>query len=131
MPAGWANNNVYIIATLAYKGNGTWDNPNVPVVFLNPGWPEERYKFQFDTKDASGTAGQEFYGSFAPENSSRPDDPATPSTYFKVIPQPANAPYIDWSHTWKFASNTDGKNCSISLILNADTEFYIHEVNVN
>lgn len=130
MPAGWANNNVYIIATLAYKGNGTWENPNVPVVFLNPGWPEERYKFQFDTKDASGTAGQEFYGSTAQDNN-RPDDPGTPSTYFKVIPQPANAPYIDWSHTYKFASATDGKSCKISLLLNADVEFYIHEVKVN
>jgi hypothetical protein len=130
MPAGWANNNVYLIATLDYKGNGIWEALNTPIHFLNPGWPEERYKFQFDTKNADGTAGQEFYGSINAENQNRPDDPNTPLTYFKVMPQPANAPYIDWSYTYKFASATDGKNCDIRLILNADGDFYIHEVKI-
>jgi hypothetical protein len=46
------------------------------------------------------------------------------------MPQPANAPYIDWSYTYKFASATDGKNCDIRLILNADGDFYIHEVKI-
>ncbi|HJY22281.1 MAG TPA: SusE domain-containing protein, partial [Hanamia sp.] len=37
MPAGWANNNVYIIGNLDYKGNGTWEVLNLPIKFLNPG----------------------------------------------------------------------------------------------
>jgi hypothetical protein len=130
MPAGWANNNKYIIATLDYKGNGTWEGLNVPVAFLNPGWPEERYKFQFDMKDAAGAAVTEFYGSINVENSNRPDDPNTPLTYFKVMPQPSNAPYIDWSYTYKFASATDGKPCDFHLFLNSDVEFYIHEIKI-
>ena len=130
MPAGWANNNVYIIGNLNYKGNGTWEVLNLPIKFLNPGWPEERYKFQFDTKDADGVAGSEFYGSINVENSNRPDDPNTPLSYFKLMPQPANAPYIDWSYTYKFASALDGKNCDVRLFLNSDVEFYYHETKI-
>ncbi|HEY9340416.1 MAG TPA: SusE domain-containing protein [Hanamia sp.] len=130
MPAGWANNNVYIIGNLDYKGNGTWEVLNLPIKFLNPGWPEERYKFQFDTKDADGVAGSEFYGSINVENSNRPDDPNTPLSYFKLMPQPANAPYIDWSYTYKFASALDGKNCDVRLFLNSDVEFYYHETKI-
>jgi hypothetical protein len=130
MPAGWANNNVYIIGNLDYKGNGTWEVLNLPIHFLNPGWPEERYKFQFDTKDADGVAGSEFYGSINVENSNRPDDPNTPLSYFKLMPQPANAPYIDWSYTYKFASALDGKNCDVRLFLNSDVEFYYHETKI-
>ena len=129
MPAGWANNNVYIIGNLDYKGNGTWEVLNLPIKFLNPGWPEERYKFQFDTKDAGGVAGSEFYGSINPDNN-RPDDPNTPLSYFKLMPQPANAPYIDWSYTYKFASALDGKNCDVRLFLNSDVEFYYHETKI-
>jgi hypothetical protein len=130
MPAGWANNNVYIIGNLDYKGNGTWEVLNLPIHFLNPGWPEERYKFLFDTKDADGVAGSEFYGSINVENSNRPDDPNTPLSYFKLMPQPANAPYIDWSYTYKFASALDGKNCDVRLFLNSDVEFYYHETKI-
>ena len=129
MPAGWANNNVYIIGNLDYKGNGTWEVLNLPIKFLNPGWPEERYKFQFDTKDAGGVAGSEFYGSINPDNN-RPDDPNTPLSYFKLMPQPANAPYIDWSYTYKFASAVDGKNCDVRLFLNSNVEFYYHEIKI-
>lgn len=132
MPISGYTRGNFIIGNLQYQGNGTWKAEDVPVAFISDwGWPEERYKFQFDTKDASGTAGLEFYGSPNPDNSNRPDDPATPLSYFKLIPQPANAPYLDWSHTYKFASATDGKPCDFSVFMNADVEFYYHEVKVN
>jgi hypothetical protein len=46
------------------------------------------------------------------------------------MPQPANAPYIDWSYTYKFASALDGKNCDVRLFLNSDVEFYYHETKI-
>jgi starch-binding outer membrane protein SusE/F len=130
MPINGYVNGEFIIGDLVYKGNGTWEALNVPVKFVTDwGWPEERYKFQFDTKNADGVAGIEFYGSTSPDNS-RPDDPNTPPSYFKAIPQPANAPYMDWSHTYKFASAADGRPCDITLFLNADVDFYVHEVKI-
>ena len=130
MPINGYVNGKFIIGDLNYMGNGVWEALNVPVVFVTAwGWPEERYKFQFDTKNAAGTAAVEFYGSTNPDNN-RPDDPNTPAAYFKVMPQPANAPYLDWSHTYKFASAADGKSCDITLTMNADVPFYIHEVKI-
>ncbi|MFI5160098.1 MAG: SusE domain-containing protein [Sphingobacteriales bacterium] len=102
------------IGTLDYIGNGTWENPKIPVTFFQFSWGrDQRYKFILHTDD-----GLEYWGSTNVDNV----DPAgQPASYFYVVP----ASNDQWSNTYKFPAAADMHNVKVDLLFQA-TGPYTH-----
>ncbi|MBS1524123.1 MAG: SusE domain-containing protein [Bacteroidetes bacterium] len=102
------------IGTLNYIGNGTWENPKIPVTFFQFSWGrDQRYKFILHTD-----AGLEYWGSANVDNV----DPAgQPASYFYVVP----ASNDQWSNTYKFPAAADMHNVKVDLYFQA-TGPYTH-----
>jgi starch-binding outer membrane protein SusE/F len=104
------------IGQLAYIGGGKWQAASIPVVFYQFSWGrDERYKFIFHTP-----AGNEYVGSFNPNNVSPVGQPAS---YFYLYPV-NNA---QWDYTYKFNPSADNKNVKVTLNY-GPTGPYTHEV---
>ena len=105
------------IGTLAYTGNGVFENANLPVEFFQFSWGrDERYKFVLHTSN-----GDEYLGSVNQNN----DAPAgKPASYFNLVPV-SNS---QWDNTYKFDPSADKKNVKVTLTLQPGS--YTHKVTV-
>jgi hypothetical protein len=111
---------------LTYAGRGTWSVQQALIQFYQFSWGrDERYKFQFNTTNASGSAGLEYYGSTNQTNST-PPDATTPAAYYYIVPVDNS----QWDYTYKFTGAADGKTCDITLDMNAG-DTYTHTVKVH
>lgn len=114
------------VGKLAYTGNGTWSIENMPIAYYDFGsWKDDRFKFQFLTADAGGTAGVIYYGSVNASNST-PPDANTPEAYYKLV-QVDNS---QWDFTYKYPAGSDGKSGDVKLQLNAAKD-YAYELTVH
>ncbi|WP_423148001.1 SusE domain-containing protein [Rubrolithibacter danxiaensis] len=109
---------------LPYTGNSTWEIDNAAVVFHQEDWGrDERYKFKFTVKDASGAESAEWFGSKNRDNG-RPDA-GTPLSYWEMYPVD-NSQY---DYTFKFNGDADNKNADIKVDFNASGA-YTHSVTI-
>lgn len=109
---------------LPYTGNGTWEATDKPIEFDHSvPWNDERYKFRMKVKTAEGTV-DEWYGSTNADNQ-RPTD-ESPDSYWYMV----DAPDDDWTNTFKFHSDVDGKNVNIKVIFNTSVPEYTHTVTI-
>lgn len=107
------------VGKLAYTGNGTWALENMPIAYYDFGsWKDDRFKFQFLTADAGGTAGVMYYGSVNASNST-PPDANTPEAYYKLV-QVDNS---QWDFTYKYPGGSDGKSADVKLQMNAAKDY--------
>lgn len=107
------------IGTLAYAGNGTWKSTNIPIAYYDFGsWKDDRFKFQFLTADAGGTAGVQYYGSVNQSNST-PPDANTPAAYYSIVPVDNS----QWDFTYKYPAGSDGKTGDFTLQMNAAADY--------
>lgn len=107
------------IGKLTYAGNGTWEAKNVPIAYFDFGsWKDDRFKFQFLTADAGGTAGTMYYGSVNQSNST-PPDANTPAAYYRVVPVDNS----QWDYTYKYPAGSDGKTGDFTLKLGAKEDY--------
>lgn len=108
-----------VVGKLAYAGNGTWTAQGVPIAYFDFGsWKDDRFKFQFSTVDAGGTAGAIYYGSVNQSNST-PPDANTPAAYYNVVPVDNS----QWDFTYKYPAGSDGKTGDFTLQLNAQEDY--------
>jgi hypothetical protein len=69
-----ADNKIWF--NLPYVGGSSWEIDNASIVFHQESWGrDERYKFMFTLKDATGATSTQYYGSTNSDNS-----PATATT---------------------------------------------------
>ena len=102
------------IGQLSYIGNGTWENPKLPVTFYQFSWGrDERYKFALHT-----TNGIEYIGSSNVNNIAPAGQPAS---YFYLLPV-SNA---QWDNTYKFDPSIDTHNAKVDVYFGA-TGTYTH-----
>ncbi|MGN6178733.1 MAG: SusE domain-containing protein [Mucilaginibacter sp.] len=96
------------IGKLSYVGNGTWENPKIPVTFYQFSWGrDQRYKFILHT-----SAGDEWWGSTLANNV----DPAgQPASYFYLVP----ATNDQWNNTYKFPAAADMHNVKVDVYFQA------------
>jgi len=96
------------IGTLDYIGNGTWENPKIPVTFFQFSWGrDQRYKFILHTD-----AGLEYWGS---TNADNVDPAGQPASYFYLVPVTND----QWSNTYKFPAAADMHNVKVDLLFQA------------
>lgn len=115
-----------VVGNLTYNGSGTWSATNVPIAYFDFGsWKDDRFKFQFQIADESGTAGTMYYGSVNQSNST-PPDANTPAAYFQVVPVDNS----QWDYTYKYPGGSDGKMGDFTLHLNAKKD-YSYELTVH
>ncbi|QQL49984.1 SusE domain-containing protein [Mucilaginibacter ginkgonis] len=107
------------IGQLAYLGNGTWENPKLPVTFYQFSWGrDERYKFVLHT-----SSGLEYYGSTNVNNVAPAGQAAS---YFYLLPV-TNA---QWDNTYKFDPSIDTKNAKVDVYFNTSQSSYTHTATV-
>lgn len=114
-------NNV-VLFNLDYVGKGVWTGQG-KVVFKQESWGrDQRYKFQMETVNASGSAVTEQLGTV----DGGIDNPPTSSTgadYFYLKRVSVN----QWDNKWKFTSEMDNATVSISIYLQGN-KAYTHTV---
>lgn len=109
-----------VILDLAYQGAGVWSGTGV-INFRQEGWGrDERYKFQLET-----SAGTKQLGTLNGTDS-RPTA-SSPASYYYVKLLDQNS---QWDDKWKFATEVDGANTTVTLSMKADGA-YTHTVKVN
>jgi hypothetical protein len=96
------------IGTLSYIGNGTWENPKVPVTFYQFSWGrDQRYKFILHTAN-----GDEWWGSTIENNL---DPSGQPASYFYLVP----CDNTQWDYTYKFPAAADTHNVKLDMYFQA------------
>lgn len=109
-----------VILNLDYQGLGIWSGTGI-ITFKQESWGgDERYKFQMET--SSGTVQLGALNS----TDSRPTS-ASPASYYYVK---SLAQTSQWDDKWKFASEVDKSNTTVTLILQGGST-YTHIVKVN
>ncbi|WP_447640943.1 MULTISPECIES: SusE domain-containing protein [Chitinophagaceae] len=109
-----------VILNLDYQGLGIWSGTGI-ITFKQESWGgDERYKFQMET--SSGTVQLGALNS----TDSRPTS-ASPASYYyvKLLAQTSQ-----WDDKWKFASEVDKSNTTVTLMLQGGST-YTHIVKVN
>jgi len=102
------------IGSLSYIGNGTWENPKIPVTFYQFSWGrDQRYKFILHT-----SAGDEWWGS---TNANNVDPAGQPASYFYLIPVTND----QWNNTYKFPAEADTHNVKVDVLF-PGTGSYTH-----
>jgi hypothetical protein len=102
------------IGSLSYTGNGTWENPKIPVTFYQFSWGrDQRYKFILHT-----SAGDEWWGS---TNANNVDPAGQPPAYFYLVP----ATNDQWNNTYKFPAEADTHNVKVDVYFQS-TSPYTH-----
>lgn len=108
---------------LPYAGGSSWEIKNTPVVFKQESWGrDERYKFRFIIKDASGAEKEEWFGSTKGDNQ-RPTA-STEASYWYMVPVSNDR----WNNCFKFNGNADNKNVDVKVTFNPAA--YTHSVTV-
>lgn len=96
------------IGSLSYIGNGTWENPKIPVTFYQFSWGrDQRYKFILHT-----SAGDEWWGS---TNANNVDPAGQAAAYFYLVPVTND----QWSNTYKFPAAADTHNVKADVYFQA------------
>jgi hypothetical protein len=112
-----------VTVTLPYKGKGLWEIDNTPIEFFQFDWGrDERYKFVFVEKSATGTVTNRQYGSTNSDN--QPATATTAAAYFTLVPVPDN----QWNNSYKFIATADRKN--VDLLVMMQPTAYTHQVKV-
>jgi len=102
------------IGSLSYIGNGTWENPKIPVTFYQFSWGrDQRYKFILHT-----SAGDEWWGS---TNANNVDPAGQAAPYFYLVP----ATNDQWNNTYKFPAAADTHNVKADVYFQASGP-YMH-----
>ena len=121
-----ANN---VIATLTYKGNSTWEALNTyiefiadPITKIN----DQRYKFRITEKTTAGTTTTSYLGSTIIKNSV--PTTASPLSYFFIVQE--QVPSVS-DYTFKFPTDMNKKNVSVTLMLQPSLDQYTHTIVVN
>lgn len=122
----WFAPNDNFMFDLPYAGNGTWEALDQPVEFKQESWGrDERYKFRFTVRNASGDETEEWYGSVNADNS-RPTADSSPA-YWYMVPVTSDR----WNNSFKFHTDVDNSQADVQVIFNADVDEYTHIVTVN
>ncbi|GAB3020125.1 hypothetical protein GCM10027051_26650 [Niabella terrae] len=109
-----------IVLDLSYQGAGVWSGTGV-INFRQESWgKDERYKFQMETSQGVKQLGT------VNGTDSRPPANA-PAAYFYARLLDQNS---QWDDKWKFATEVDGANTTVNLILKSDGA-YTHSYTVN
>ncbi|QNL49371.1 SusE domain-containing protein [Olivibacter sp. SDN3] len=108
---------------LPYTQNGTWEIKGADIIFKQEDWGrDERYKFRFMVKNATGEDSEEWYGSSNADNS-RPTS-STPASYWHMV-------LVDndrWQNCFKFDGDVDNSKADIKIDFNSSVEEYTHQV---
>ncbi|MCU0354807.1 MAG: SusE domain-containing protein [Cytophagales bacterium] len=121
----WVSARERVTVTLPYVSNGMWKIENTPIEFVQQSWGrDERYKFRMRVNDGTGEDKNEWLGSSNADNQRATS--STPPAYFFLFPIAES----QWDFTYKFATEVDGKNVDISVMLNSTAANYIHEVKI-
>lgn len=120
----WFSPDNKVLFELPYKGKGIWEGTGT-VNFKQESWgKDERYKFQMEVVK-QGDEGIEQLGT---ENStdSEPNE-SSPASYYhiKLLDEVSQ-----WDDKWKFASEVDGNEVTISVLLQGDND-YTHLIKIN
>ncbi len=120
----WFSPNNKVEWSLPYAGKGTWKGTGM-VNFKQESWGrDQRYKFRVTTKDASGTTIMEDWG---PKNMNEDGTPSGAASYYEIkayLTASLNDP--QWNPKWKFASEFDGANVTLTVKMFGDQ--YTHEI---
>lgn len=120
----WFSPDNKVLFELPYKGNGVWQGIGT-VNFKEESWgKDERYKFQMEI-DYHGENVIEQLGAKHPTDS-RPNE-LSPESYYhiKLLEKVSQ-----WDDKWKFASEVDGKEVTVSVFLQGDDD-YTHSIKIN
>lgn len=109
---------------LAYAGEGVWKGTGL-VTFKQESWGrDQRYKFRITTKDSSGTTIMEDWG---PKNTNEDGTPSGAISYYDTkVYLTSSLSNPQWNPKWKFASEFDGANVTLTVKMSGDQ--YTHEV---
>jgi hypothetical protein len=119
----WVSAQNKVTVTLPYVGKGLWEIDNTPIEFFQFSWGrDERYKFIFTEKDATGKVTMRQYGSTNTDNV--PPTATTAAAYFNIVPVADD----QWNNTFKFIGTADRKNVDILVMMQPTA--YTHQVKV-
>ncbi|HLQ99786.1 MAG TPA: SusE domain-containing protein [Sphingobacterium sp.] len=120
----WFSPDNKVLFELPYKGKGIWEGTGT-VNFKEESWgKDERYKFQMEVVKQGDTVVEQL-GTKNPTDS-KPNE-SSPASYYhiKLLDEVSQ-----WDDKWKFASEVDGNEVTISVLLQGDND-YTHSIKIN